>query len=80
MTALRTREQLLAPAPRSKRWRQADKAALVMGIHMQIITIAEAIAAHKYLSREEINEWSVNYAKHGAVGLRVTTSGIRRAP
>lgn len=55
------------------------KEALVVGIYLRVVTMAEVIAVHPTFTYDELNKLLENYALYGRAGLRVTAPGLRRA-
>jgi hypothetical protein len=70
------------PPPNTKRWGARLKAAVVVAVRDERITIAEALLRYQ-LSEEEFRSWQFALESYGLLGLRATwlqlvTARLRR--
>lgn len=72
-------EELLLPAPNTKRWVARRKAVIVNAVRDGALSLDEACRRYQ-LSVEEFYAWQRAIDAHGVAGLRVTRLQIYRDP
>lgn len=67
------------PPANTRRWVASRKAAVVRGVNLGLMSVAEALKTYG-LSEEEFTEWQTAVTRHGEAALKATALQRYRQP